>query len=231
MTAPPSDDAAAAPAPRGEVTHLLRRMGAGDPQAPAALLPLLYRELHGIAKRHMAGERGDHTLQPTALIHEAYLRLLGPAADGQEPAPGESSPDAWRDRGHFLRAASRVMRNILVDHARARTAAKHGGSLTREPFDDALLQYEQAGHDLLAVHGAVGELAAVDPGLEEVVDMHFFAGLTFAEIAAALAVTERTVYRRWCLARAWLRGAIVGDADPGPARGAPPSSASPLRGD
>jgi len=193
-------DAGRRPDPR-TVTLLLRKLQGGDEGVKEDLLPLLYRELHVLAHRQMAGERRGHTLQTTALIHEAYLRLV------ERP----SAP--WEGRGHFLRLAARCMRRILVEHARARAALKAGGDRNRVVLDEALLQCEERGVDVIAVHDALTKLGATDQELSEVVEMRFFAGLDFAEIAEPLGVTERTVYRRWCLARAWLRREIGGGED------------------
>jgi RNA polymerase sigma-70 factor (ECF subfamily) len=175
---------------------LLRRLHEGDGAAKADLLPLMYQELRALAHRQMVREREGHTLQTTALIHEAYLRLIeGPAA-------------AWEGRNHFLRLAARCMRRILVEHARARASLKAGGERRRVLLDQALDRHEERGVDVLAVHDALARLADTDAELAEIVEMRFFAGFDFADIAAALGIGERTVYRRWYLARAWLRRAM-----------------------
>ncbi len=180
-----------------QTTLLLRRMDEGDPQAAERLLGLLYGELHEVARGFMGGERAEHTLQPTALVHEAWLRLAG----GEHPS--------FADRAHFVAVAARAMRRILIDHARKRGAQKRGGKGTREALDEALLAYEQRGEaDLLALHEALEELEGLDPQLVRIVEQRFFAGATNAEVARALGVSERTVERGWKTARAWLHGRL-----------------------
>ncbi len=175
------------------ITQVLLRIRGGEPRAAAELLPLLYEELHRIAGRHMERERGAHTLQATALVHEAYLRLFGGRA-----------PD-FEDRKHFLAAASRAMRHVLVDHARARGAQKSGAGHAHVPLDETLAGYERSGIDVLAVHEGLEELGRKDPELVQIVEMHFFSGLTLKEVADSVGLSERTVHARWSLARAWLR--------------------------
>ncbi len=189
MTPPRPDDAL-------QITVLLQQMKAGDPAAEADLLPRLYDELRRVAQAQIGKERASHTLQATALVHEAYLRLFG----GQVPD--------FRDRGHFLAVASRAMRHVLVDHARRRQSQKQGGGLRVEPLDETIagLQHDQA--DVLAVHEALLLLGERDPELVQVVEMHFFTGLTLREVGEALGLAERTVYARWSLARAWLKGQL-----------------------
>ncbi len=175
-------------------TQLLLRMARGDSLASAELLPLLYDELHGIAQRFMAGERRDHTLQPTALLNEAWLRLAG-------------SPDAqYVDRTHFLRVAARAMRHVLVDHARAKRSAKRGGGRAAVSLDiDEALAYWESDHtDLLALHEALERLNEKDPQLNDIVELRFFGGLTAEETGSALGLTERQVGLGWSFARGWL---------------------------
>lgn len=178
------------------VTELLERWRDGDSSAHDDLLPLLYRELHSMAHRRMARERVGHTLQTTALIHEAFVRLVD-----HPTRPIES-------RQAFFRIAASCMRRILVEHARARASLKAGGDRRRTLLDDAVLAVEDRGIDLLEVGAATERLAQVDRELSEVVEMRFFGGLEFGAIATTLGVTERTVYRRWALARAWLKREI-----------------------
>ena len=185
-----------------DATLLLRRLSNGDSDAAEELLPILYRELHDIASRCMDGERSNHTLQPTALVNEAFLRLIGPGTPAVE------------DRGHFLNLAARAMRNILVDHARRRNAEKRGNDRTREPLDDALAAYAEQGVDVLAVNEALQRLAAMDEQLARIVDLRFFAGLPVPEVAKALGLSLRTAERGWFSARAWLRKELDGDLEP-----------------
>jgi RNA polymerase sigma factor (TIGR02999 family) len=179
--------------PAHEVTGLLGRWGTGDRGALAALTPLVYSELHRLASCAMARERPDHTLQPTALVHEAFLRLYG----GQ--------PAACRDRLHFLTLASRLMRHILVDHARAAHAARRGAGAARVSLAaaDAIAAREPAG-DLLALDEALEELAAADARKARVVELRFFGGLSVEETAAVLGVSAPTVVLDTRLARAFL---------------------------
>jgi RNA polymerase sigma factor (TIGR02999 family) len=188
------------------VTQLLHDARGGDAAALERLLPLLYAELHDIAARHMRGERPDHTLQPTALVHEAFLRLL--------------APGSYEDRTHFLRAASAAMRHVLVDHARARNAAKRGGAL-RVTLDEGLAGRDDRVVELLVLDDALARLAAAEPRWAQVVELRFFGGLEVPEVAAALGISPATVKRDWQFARAWLAralgpdGARAGDATTG----------------
>ncbi|HJP56054.1 MAG TPA: ECF-type sigma factor [Gemmatimonadales bacterium] len=186
------------PAPR-TVTRLLEAARQGDPEAYERLLPHLYEELHRIAERHMRGERADHTLQPTALVHEAYLRLVGGA------------PASFDDRRHFLRASSRVMRRVLVDHARARAAAKRAGSL-RVTLDEELAASDDRAVDLLVLDDALERLAAAEPRWARVVELRAFAGLEVTEVADVLETSPATVKRDWQFARAWLARELGGAA-------------------
>lgn len=189
--------ASPAPDPR-EITVLLQRIKDGDSGAEASLLPRLYEELRTAARAQLDRERASHTLQATALVHEAYLRLFGGTV-----------PD-FQDRGHFLAVASRAMRHVLVDHARNRKALKHGGDRQREPLDETIAAFEQDGVDVVAVHDALEELGQRDPQLVHIVEMHFFTGFTLREVGEILGLAERTVYARWSLARAWLKGRLGG---------------------
>jgi RNA polymerase sigma factor (TIGR02999 family) len=200
------------PAP-GEVTRLLAELRAGNPAAEAELVPLVYEDLRRLAARHMRGERPGHTLQPTALVHEAYARLIGHEAA------------ACQNRAHFLRVASRLMREILVDYARTRDREKRGGKHEKLPVDQVqearreglrkLLKLENSVQveDLIALNDALQALGQLDARLERVVDMRFFGGLTEDEIAEALGISLRTVKRDWELARAWLYDEIHGKAE------------------
>ena len=183
-----------------DVTRLLDAATAGDRQAAAALLPLVYDELRKLAAVRMATEASEHTLQPTALVHEAYLRLVGPA-DGLR----------WDNRGHFFAAAAEAMRRILVDAARRKRTEKHGGDRRRVELPE--VPAEPADERLIALDVALTRLAAEDPVAARVVELRHFAGLSIEEAAAALALSRSAAYRHWTYARAWLKQAIAG-ADP-----------------
>jgi RNA polymerase sigma-70 factor, ECF subfamily len=181
-----------------DVTALLRAWGNGDREAGERLMPLIYRELRRQAARYLRRERKDHTLPATALVHEAYLRLVG------EPAP-------WANRAHFFGVAARVMRQVLVDHARRRGAAKRGAGLTRVAFEDveAAAPAREREVDVVVLDRALEELAALDSGKARVVELRFFGGLSLEETAETLGVSASTVTREWRMARAWLRRWIV----------------------
>ena len=180
------------------ISHLLKEWNAGDPEALDRLTPLVYEELRRQAARYLRRERPGHTLQTTALIHEAYLRL----ADAKDVQ--------WQDRAHFFAIAANLMRRILVDHARRRDADKRGGSQVRVQLDEALALANESEVDLLAVDEALNRLAAIDPQQARVVELRFFSGLSVEETAAALGVSATTVKRDWRVARAWLRREIGG---------------------
>jgi RNA polymerase sigma factor (TIGR02999 family) len=176
----------------GSVTGLLLAWGAGDDQALEQLIPQVERELRLIAKRCMAGERAGHSLQATALVNEAYLRLV----DAQHVK--------WRDRAHFLAMAARLMRRVLVDRARAKHYQKRGGGALKVTFTEALAATDERAHDLLALDDALVALAAFDERKSKVVELRFFGGLGVDETAAVLEVSPETVMRDWKFARAWL---------------------------
>jgi RNA polymerase sigma factor (TIGR02999 family) len=180
-----------------DVTRLLDAAAAGDRRAAADLLPLVYDELRKLAAARMAAEPAGHTLQPTALVHEAYVRLI----DGEQP------PD-WNGRGHFFAAAAEAMRRILVEIARRKKAAKAGGGWERLDLIDADLAVDTSGDDLFAVDEALTRLAAEDSRAARLVELRFFLGMTLEEAAAHLGLQERTAYRDWAYARAWLRQAL-----------------------
>jgi len=171
----------------------LLKWGKGDAEALDRLIPLVHGELRRIARRCMAGERAGHSLQATALINEAYLRLV----DGKAVA--------WHDRTHFLAVAARVMRRILVDHARARGYQKRGGDAARITFDEAVVVTRDPPADYVALDEALEALGKFDPRKSRVIELRFFGGLSVEETAAVLAVSVDTVTRDWRLAKAWLR--------------------------
>jgi RNA polymerase sigma factor (TIGR02999 family) len=179
------------------VSALLGRWRAGDQEALQALIPLVYQELRRIAHHHLRQERPDHTLQSTALVHEAYLRLMK-----QEPAE-------VANRGHFLAVASQLMRQILVDHARGHRAAKRGGGLKLE-LKDAMTAQKPQNMDLVDLDDALNELAKLDPQQTRIVELRFFGGLSIEEIAEIVGVSPTTVKREWATARTWLRRTVGG---------------------
>jgi RNA polymerase sigma factor (TIGR02999 family) len=182
-----------------DVTRLLDGAAAGDPRAAADLLPLVYDQLRHLAAARLARERAGQTLQPTALVHEAYLRLVG----GDEPRD-------WNGRGHFFAAAAEAMRRILVEAARRRGADKRGGGRARVPLDDADAGYVPADAELLAIDEALDRLAAEDPAAARFVQLRYFAGLTAEEAADALGLSRSSAYEHWAYARARLRCLLDG---------------------
>ena len=178
-------------APSEPVTDLLLAWGRGDDSALDRLIPLVRVELHRLARRHMRREHTGHTLQTTALVNEAYLRLV------------DLGRVRWQDRAHFFAMSARLMRRILVDHARSRQFVKRGGGARRIPFDEALVSVER-NIDLVELDDALRRLADLDPRKGQVVEMRFFAGLGVEETATALGVSPVTVMRDWRVARAWL---------------------------
>jgi RNA polymerase sigma factor (TIGR02999 family) len=193
----PAVPASAEGASRGDVTEALHRLSLDDGQAQAELLPLVYDELRRIALGLGRRERSGHTLQATALVHEAYLQLFG--RKGLQLSGIE-----WRDRRHFLACAARLMRHILVDHARRRNALKRGGDVVRVALDDDLDGAEGLSPLVVAVDDALRTLEELDPRATRVVELRFFAGLTLEEAADTLGVSRKTVVREWRKARAWL---------------------------
>ena len=177
---------------QGTVTGLLLAWGKGDEAAFQQLLPLVERELHRIAKRCMAGERAGHSLQATALVNEAYLRLI----DVQQVK--------WQDRAHFLAMSARLMRRVLVDWARSKKYQKRGGDALRVTFDEALPMTDERGHDFVALDAALVALAKFDERKSKVIELRFFGGLSVEETASVLKVSVDTVMRDWKLAKAWL---------------------------
>lgn len=180
-----------------DITRLIAAASAGDPKAAADLLPLIYDELRKLAAARMAGERPGHTLDATALVHEAYLRLVGPA-DG----------DRWDGRGHFFTAAAEAMRRVLVDRARGKARDKRGGGRQRVALSDIPAQADSDPDQILTLDEALARLAAEDAPAADVAKLHLFAGLTVEETAAALGVSRATAYRNWTYAQAWLQHAL-----------------------
>ena len=177
----------------GDVTQLLAGARAGNRGAIAQLLPLVYDQLRILARDLMSQERPDHTLQATALVHEAYLKLV------------DQTRVDWRGRSHFFAVAAQAMRRILVDHARQHQAAKRGGRRERNTLDEELVTGRQQEEDLLALEDALVKLAELDPRQAEMVELRFFGGLSVAEVAEALGMSKRSVEREWTMVRSWLR--------------------------
>ena len=183
---------------RQELTQLLQAWSEGDKQALEKLVPQVQQELHRLAGFYMSGERPNHPLQTTALIHEAYIRLIG------------WDNVRWQNRAHFFGVAAQLMRKILVDAARAQRRTKRGGGAFQTTLDEACVYRQERTRDLLAVDEALTRLEQFDPRKGRIVELKFFGGLTEEEIAAVLEISDRTVRREWNLARAWLHTEISG---------------------
>ena len=181
------------PPPPQDVTQLLQAWRHGQDAALAELLPIVHQELRRLARRHMYGERPGRTLQATALVNEAYLRLVN------------SRQVNWQNRAHFFAISAQLMRRILVDAARARGYQKRGGGVARVTFDEALIRSKEKGRDLVALDDALKALASVDPRKSNVVELRFFGGLSVEETAEVLSVSPDTVHRDWSFAKAWLQ--------------------------
>jgi len=175
-----------------EITQLLIAWGQGDQSAFDRLMPMVYEEMRKIARRYMVRQRPDHTLQTTALVNEAYLRLI------------DSSKVQWQNRAHFFAISAQLMRRILVDFARARTNLKRGGGAHKVVLDEALTISSEPGADLVALDDALTDLAAIDKRQSQIVELRYFGGLSEDEVAEVLGISARTVRRDWSLARAWL---------------------------
>lgn len=175
-----------------DVTTLLSRLAEGDRSVVPRLMPLVYDELRRLARSYMQQERRDHTLQPTALVHEAYLRLI------------EQRETTWKNRAHFFGVAAQLMRRILVDHARSHLRSKRGGELEKVSLDEAFVFSTDRSAELVELDGALNRLENLDARQCKVVELRFFGGLTVDEAAEALRISPRTVEREWNFARAWL---------------------------
>jgi RNA polymerase sigma factor (TIGR02999 family) len=194
-----------------EITRILSAIDRGDPHAAAQLLPLVYDELRKLAAQKLAQEKPGQTLQATALVHEAYIRLV--ASPGGSGRKSGESVQHWDSRGHFFAAAAEAMRRILIDSARRKQADKHGGGWQRHELLESELAIDSTGDDLVAVTEALARLAAQEPAIAKLVDLRFFAGLTLEEAARCLGMAPRTAYRHWAYARAWLRRELDRSAD------------------
>ena len=189
------------PLPREMVTRILLDDSTGDREAAQRLMPVVYDELRGIARQYLQRERRDHTLQATALVHEAYLRLV------------DQAETTWHDRARFFAVAAGIMRRILVDHARSHRAAKRGGGREKIQLDEELAPSPERDVDLVALDDALKDLGRFDSRQSQIVELRFFGGLTVEEVAEVLEISPRTVKREWRLARAWLRREIARGED------------------
>jgi RNA polymerase sigma factor (TIGR02999 family) len=183
--------------PMSDVTQLLSAIDAGDPKAADQLLPLVYEELRKLAAQRMASEAQGQTLQPTALVHEAWIRLIGENHD-------------WQNRRHFFSAAAEAMRRILIERARQKRRVRHGGGLVRVDLNDIDVAAESQSETVLFVHEALERLAQKDPEIAELIKLRYFAGIPNQEAAEMLGMSERTARRNWAYARAWLTREING---------------------
>src|SRR6266566_3792269 len=181
-----------------EITELLAQASDDNPAATSELMTRVYDELHRLAAAYMRRERGDHTLQTTALVHEAYLRLVG------------QRDIAWKNRAHFLGVAAQMMRRVLVDHARAHLCRRRGGLQKKVSLDEVCISPRTHSADLAALDEALTRLAQIDARQAQIVELRFFGGLTTEETARILGVSTKTVNRDWLVARAWLHGEIAG---------------------
>src|SRR6266516_380685 len=181
-----------------EVAELVVDWGNGNQAALEKLMPLVYEELHRLARRYMGRERPGHTLQTSGLVNEAYLRLI------------DQSQVHWQNRAHFYGIAAQTMRRILVDHARSHHYAKRGGDALRVPLDEVVVVSPERASDVVALDEALNQLAAFDPRKSQIVELRFFCGLSIEETAEVLAVSPGTVMRDWTLAKAWLRKEMNG---------------------
>lgn len=184
---------------RADATQLLGRLKHGDDRAAGELLPLIYDEMRAVAARFLRGERANHTLQPTALVHEAFLRLV------------DQKQADYQSRAHFLAIGAQVMRRVLIDHARAHGRLKRGGSRQRLQLDEALALVPQHEADLLALNELIDKLRALDERQAKIVELRFFSGMTVDEVATVLGVSKRTVEGDWMHARAWLAREMGGE--------------------
>ena len=182
-----------------DISRILEKVSSGDAHAAHELLPLVYEQLRAAARKQMAQERRDHTLQATALVHEAYVRLVG------------SRDVSWENRAHFYVAAAEAMRRVLIEHARKRGREKRGGERQRIPLSGDELALDPNYEEIMSVDAAIRRLEKQDGRMARIVRLRFFAGLGVKEIAAVLGLSDRTVRREWALARAWLHRELSGD--------------------
>jgi RNA polymerase sigma-70 factor (ECF subfamily) len=189
------------PDPTSTISRLLESVRNGDASAAAALTPMLYNELHRLAMHHMRNERPGHTLQATALVNEAYLKLI----DNREAN--------WQNRAHFLAIASQAMRRVLIDHARSKRRVKRGGLQQKVSLEDVVIAAEEQTYDLVALDEALDRLAKVDARQSRIVELRFFGGLSVEQTAEVLSISPKTVKRDWAVARAWLHRELRNSPD------------------
>src|SRR5688500_10459008 len=206
-----------------EATSILEAAAHGDPQAAEQLLPLVYDELRKLAAAKLAQEKPGQTLQATALVHEAYLRLVGAGGDRRQgtgdselprnlsPVPCSLSPGSYNSRGHFFAAAAEAMRRILVDQARRRNAAKRGGGAQHEELHESAIAAARPPEELLAVNEVLDCLAEIDPAAAKLVKLRFFVGLNMSEVAEAMGISVRSAHDIWAYARTWLHQRIAAE--------------------
>jgi RNA polymerase sigma-70 factor, ECF subfamily len=187
----------------GQVTRLLNDWGDGDSTALDELIPVIYDELRSLAARYLRRERADHTLQPTALVHEAYFRLV------------DQRDVHWQGRAHFFGVAAQMMRRILIDHAKSHGREKRGGGLHKVDLDQAAVLAEEQASEVIALDDALEALARLDPRKGKIVELRYFGGLSVEETAELLGVSPNTVMRDWAMAKAWLYKTIKGEDDHG----------------
>lgn len=185
-----------------QLTQALNAIRHGEPVKTDRLMPLVYAEMRRVASDYMSRQSAGHTLRSTALVNEAYLKLCG-----------QDRPD-WKSRTHFFAAGAQAMRQILVDHARAKRRAKRGGDFNRVEFDEELLGDQRNDEDILALDEALAKLAQIDPRQAQIVELRFFGGMTIAEVAEALGISKRTVDLEWKMTRAWLRRELAEEPAP-----------------
>lgn len=186
-----------------EITQILKAIERGDPSAASQLLPLIYDELRKLAAQKLVHESSGQTLQATALVHEAYLRIVGDDA-------AASTEQGWDNRGHFFSAAAEAMRRILVENARRKSRLKYGGDFERQAFDDIEIAAPEPQEDLVALDEALDRLAQVDRAAAELVQLRYFAGMTLPDAARAMNISPRSADRLWAYAKAWLHHAMMG---------------------
>src|SRR5262245_29724026 len=198
-----------------DVTRILSQIDAGDPKAAEQLLPLVYDELRKLASAKLAHEKPGQTLQATALVHEAYLRLAGPACragpEGEDDSPARSRPadgTYWDSRGHFFAAAAEAMRRILIEQARRRGSLRRGGSQQRVPLEHVEIAEPEPSLGIVDLDEALTKFAAVDPQKAQLVKLRYFAGLTIPQVAEAMGISSTTADRHWAYARAWLHAEL-----------------------
>ena len=204
MTAAEDSESPVVSTPVGDATLVLQRLVSGESSAANELLPLVYEQLRALAGSYFRGQPGDHTLQPTALVHEAYIKLINPYSIADK---------SYRGRAHFMAVAATAMRQILQDRARRKHSAKHGGDMERVTLDGVHTPTGQSVVDVIALDSALSQLAQVDPRAARIVELRFFGGLTNDEVAQVLDLSTRMIEKEWRRTRAWLSAQLAGESD------------------